>query len=562
MSLAHDVPHGDPDGLRYYQRRAVDAVHEKLASDRSTLLVMATGLGKTQTFGAIAKHWPGRVLVIAHRDELVSQAAKRLAQMSGEQVGVEQASFFSRAERIVVGSVQTLHREKRLMRYQSHGSPTLVIADESQHAPSRTWKKILNHWPAAKVLGVTATPDRADKRSLGDIFASVAYRMDITEGIHSGYLVPIIGERVYVEKLDISSVKSNAGDLSAGELDEEMAKVVEPVCRTVAEKWGDRRGVVFLPGKRSAKMAFERMEAILPNSSALVTDETPAEERRELIAKCKSGETRYLFNCLVATEGFDWPHADLVVLARPTKSRALHTQMVGRGTRVLPGLVEHIDGEENAAHRRALIESSTKSHAIIADFVGNCGKHSLVSLEDCFAANAGYSGEEVERAKKIAKKKNGGDPMENLREAREQLRKMAKSYTAKVSTRVERFDPFASMGVNLKSVAYMDEWRGREPMTPGQRAALKNIGLDDAELSAMSKRAAQRFFQSLDDRKRKGLCTFKHMKALSKRGVDAKNMTFEQARLAMDFLASSGWKASPDAIMQYVTSKQGAMPWR
>lgn len=550
----------DPDGLRYYQRAAVDAVHGKLAHSRSTLLVMATGLGKTQTFGAIAKHWPGRVLVIAHREELVAQAAMRLAQMSDEQPGVEQAESYSRGERIVIASVQTLHRERRLIRYQSHGAPSLVIADECHRAMARTWRKVLNQWPDAKVLGVTATPDRGDKKALAAIFENVAYRMDIHHGIEAGYLVPLVGDRVFIDKLDISKVSTKTGDLAAGELDEEMAKVVEPVCKTIADRWPDRRGIIFLPGKRSAKMAFERMEALLPGQSAIVTDETKPDERRDMIARCKLGDLRYLFNCMVATEGFDWPHADLIALARPTQSRALHTQMVGRGVRVLPGLVEHIIGQGGAAERRALVASSHKPHTIIADFVGNCGKHSLISLEDCLAGSGDYTDAEVQRAKKIAAKKNGGDPVENLKEAREQLRRMARAYKSSMTARVERFDPFASMGVNMVGVAFLDSRDGREPTTPNQRAALEKVGLEPAEIAAMSRRAAQQFFGRMDKRRTKGLCTFKQMRALGKRGVDAKEMTFAQASDALNFLASRNWRASAEEIMKHVSNK-GVGTW-
>lgn len=547
-------PGSDPDGLRYYQRDAYNAVQRELAEHRATLVVMATGLGKTTLFGAVAKHWPGRVLVIAHREELVDQASQRLAAMTDEQIGVERAEFYSRGERIVVASVQTLHKDKRLMRYSSHGSPSLIIADEVHHAQARSWKKIINHWSTAKVLGVTATPDRGDKKPLGEMFQSVAYRLDINQGIEAGYLVPLVGERVYVDSLDISQVKSLAGDLAVGELDDAMAKAVEPICQALIQRWPTRRGIVFLPGKRSAKAAYERMEVLAPGISAVVTDETPAAERKEIIAGCKSGKLRYLLNCQVATEGFDWPAADVVVLARPTKSRALHTQMVGRGARVLPGIVEDIPGPAGAQERKVAVSFSSKPSCIIADFVGNCGKHSLVSLEDCLGGE--YTADEVKRAKRIAEKKKGGDPLENLREAREALRRMAKAYTATMAWRIEHFDPFKSMGVNMASVAYMDGQMGFEPVTRNQAETLKKIGLTDKDLEHMSARAARRWLQNSFERRQKGMSSYKQMKVLGKRGIDGKNMTFAQASMALDFLAKSNWRASAEVVLEYLANNQ------
>lgn len=161
-------PTFDSFGLRPYQRDAAAAVMGEFRDKRSTLIVMATGLGKTQTFGAIAAVWPGRVLVLAHREELLDQARARLRQMTGEPVGLEQAGYWATGERIVVASVQTLVREQRRARF-AKAPFGLIVVDEAHHTPAKSYRSILEAFPEARVLGVTATPDRGDGTALQEI---------------------------------------------------------------------------------------------------------------------------------------------------------------------------------------------------------------------------------------------------------------------------------------------------------------------------------------------------------------------------------------------------------
>lgn len=314
------------DGLRHYQLEAYGAIHRSFAKHRSTMLVLATALGKTRTFASVAKHWPGRVLVLAHRGELVDQARATLEELTGEMVEIEQGQLKSYRARIVVASVQSC-RPDRLARMEKLGGFTLVIADEFHHYTATTYRRALDYFKDAKVLGVTATPDRGDGKKLAQICDDVAYVMGIHEGVQDGYLVPPKGREVKVEEVNLDAVSVNAGDLAAGELDDAMLKGVEGVVRGMLHHAGERQGIIFFPGVKSAHLAAARLNAIKPGCAVSLDGETDPDVRKQVVQDFKAGWIQFLCNCQIATEGFDAPSVAVVGLARPTKSRALYAQM-------------------------------------------------------------------------------------------------------------------------------------------------------------------------------------------------------------------------------------------
>jgi superfamily II DNA or RNA helicase len=549
----------DDDGLRYYQTECVERIEGELRNGPSTLAVLATGLGKTQVFSVVAKRWTGRVLVLAHRDELVQQARARLEQVTGEAIGVEQAEWYSGKERIVVGSVQTVYKDKRLERMLMRGNFSLVIVDEGHHYTAVSYRRPLDRLRSegAKVLGVTATPDRSDEEALGQIFESVAFRMEIAEGMEAGYLVPVVGQRVWVESVNLSEVKSTAGDLNLKDLDEVMLKGVEGIVKETVSRWPDRCGPVFLPGKASAKLAAERFNAIKPYSAAVVTDDTSKEDRRQIMADVKRGRIQYLCNCMVATEGFDWPQANIVVCGRPTKSRSLYAQMVGRGTRVLPGLVETLSGRELADARRAAIAASAKPDCLIADFCGNSGKHRLIGPEDVLGGT--FTPLEVKLAKELAAKKEGGDPRENLKEARSKLAALAlKKVESEVKAKSEAFDPFSVLSMKRDEHAAATETR--EAATDNQVGALTKWGVPEKDARKMSKREATKMLGNMVIRKDKGLASYKQLMRLRQFGyTGSPNITFDRGKAAMNYLEQLGWgrkgKVNMQALERILTHK-------
>jgi superfamily II DNA or RNA helicase len=546
------------DKLRWYQFAARSSVYEELETGRSTLVVLATGLGKTELFSSVARHWPGRVLVLAHRDELVTQARSRLERMTGEKVEIEQAELRSSAARIVVGSVQTVYRDERLQRLLRLGGFSLIIVDEAHHYVSPTYRKALDFFGDAKVLGVTATPDRSDAKALGQIFDSVAYSMDLRDGVEQGYLVPLAGREVDIAEVDLDAVSISNGDLSAAQLDEAMVRGVEGIVQGMLQHSGTRQGVVFFPGVESSKVAAARFNAIRPDSARSVDGETPKDERKALMADFRAGKFQFLCNCMVATEGFDAPTASVVGLARPTKSRSLYAQMVGRGTRVLPGTVDHIDGEELAHERRAAIAASAKTSCLLLDFVGNNTKHALITPDDLLGGT--YDADEKKRARKIRKESSGDvDVQESLADARTQLQRerlelAAKQVRAKVTSMHRDFDPFAMYGVSRERENEFTLEFGYKPMSEAQRSFLLREGFAPDALSKVSARAASRLIGGVIKRRKDGLMSHKQAAMLSRYGVSDTQISSRAASAAIDYVRRG--KVNPHALAELVSNEE------
>lgn len=514
-------------GLRWYQQEAKEAIELDLAVNQSTLLVLATGLGKTQVFSAVAGDWEGDVLVLAHRDELVIQARERLEQMLGEPVDTEQRELKSdKHARIVVGSIQSMN-QKRLDRL-GRDRFSLVIMDEAHHAIARTYKRVFEFFNCKK-LGVTATPDRGDEKALGKLFDSVAYVMDIAEGIDSGYLVPIKARSVALQEIDISGVATVAGDLVAAQLDEAMVKAVEGIVTKTLELEPHRQGIGFFPGVKSAELACLRMNVHKPGSAAWISGQTDPEERRDINRRFKAREIQYLFNCQIATEGFDAPATDLIIQGHPTKSRAFYAQTVGRGGRVLPSVVDALAGKGESVRRREAIAASQKPDCMVLDFVGNTGKHQLITPEDILGGS--YTEAEVKLAKKKRLELGDGDPRGALEAARAELRKIAAAVKATVRATVsEVFDPFMAFGMNRAAMEESSVRFGWKPLTPGQRDLLIGRGMSYDEASQLSKAMANKLIGTIMLRQKKGLATFKQLRELARRGYAVpKNISFKRA---------------------------------
>jgi superfamily II DNA or RNA helicase len=536
------VPLASPlAGLRPYQIDAVEAIRAHLAAQRSTLLVMATGLGKTQVFGAVTAGWPkpGRVLVIAHREELLDQARKRLMAMTGEYVDLEQAEFRASGARIVVGSVQTLSRPKRLERFPQDAFE-LVIVDEAHHAVASTYKRVLDWFEHARVLGVTATPDRQDEKAMGQVFETVAYKREIEDGIRDGFLCPIRVTQVQVDAIDLAAVRTTAGDLNQGDLDAVMSveEVLHGVVKPTMELAGDRRTIVFTTSVANAHRMAEIFGRYRNGCARAVDGETPTDIRRGTLAAHKRGDFQFLVNVGVLTEGYDDPGVACVAMARPTKSRALYAQCAGRGLRIHPGKVD----------------------CLLLDFAGNSGRHRLVSALDILAGK--YSDDEVKAAKEIAEKTPGIDAQEALEKAKadlaEKQRKEAEREAArraavkakKVAYTARNVDPFAVMGVADPEAARGD-WNAA-PADAAQMMKLEKWYGKDVPRDCTSSQA-EKLIRAFKARMAKGLCTYKHTKALSRHGYDTSRMTFDTASALMTAISANGYqrldRATSDAIL-------------
>jgi superfamily II DNA or RNA helicase len=334
--------------LRGYQREAIDAVTAAWADGtQRPAVVLATGLGKTVIFSQLAAEFiertGKRVLILVHRDELADQAMDKVHGIAPHlSVGKVKAASNDVHASVVVASVQTLSRAARrdllVLSQGGYGRIGLIITDECHHAVAPSYGVIYAAFPDAVQLGVTATLARSDGIGLGSVWDEVVYEKSIAWGIRKKFLSPVRGVAVRTPELDLSAVKKSGGDYQAGDLGRAMESsgVLEVIPKAYAEHAADRPGVVFLPTVETAQHAA----ASLNDSgirTAVISGETPRDERVRIFEEYRTGRIQVLSNCMVLTEGFDAPHTSCIVVARPTQSNPLYVQMVGRGTRTFPG---------------------------------------------------------------------------------------------------------------------------------------------------------------------------------------------------------------------------------
>lgn len=317
--------------LRYYQEEAVAAVErEWAAGNKKTLLVLSTGLGKTICFSSVVARRVAageKVLILAHRGELLEQAADKMKRACNLDSVLEKAESTAVGSNcpVVVASVQTLYQDKRLEAYAKDYFKTIII-DEAHHCMSSTYQKVLEYFSEAKVLGVTATPDRNDKRNLGHFFDSMAYEFGIRRAVDEKFLTRPSAQLIPL-RLDISEVAQSNGDFAAGELGSALDPYLEEIADEMVARCSGRKVMVFTPlVKTSAKFCD-----ILNNKGFKAFEiNGESKDRKEKLAAFSSGEYNVAVNSMLLTEGFDEPAVDCIVVLRPTRSRSLYTQMIGR----------------------------------------------------------------------------------------------------------------------------------------------------------------------------------------------------------------------------------------
>lgn len=545
---ALNLPPPEAHALRYYQEDAYALAWPLLRDGLRVLLVLATGLGKTVLFSKLAQEWPGSVLVLAHRDELVRQAVDELALATGEAIGVEKADEKSWRERVVVGSVQSLCKDSRLNRLGAKRF-SLIVVDEAHHAAAASYRKILDFFGCA-VLGVTATPDRGDSLALGQVFTRAPYVLDIDDGIDQGWLVPVRGEEIHVREIDLSGIRASSTDLVEAQLDEAMLRAAEGVAVETLRRVEGRQAVIFSPGVNSSSFTVDRLNHFKPYSAGFICDRTPKQERRETIAKFRAGQLQFLGNCDIATEGFDVAGVSCIVQASPTLSRAKYAQRTGRGTRPIKGLLDGIAGRDQSAARRAAILASAKPDLLVLDFVGNSGRHSLVGVTDVLGGR--FSEAEIALAKRKHQASPGMDQRMLLQQARRELSELAKRPAARVQSEVRGFDPFR---VNGAAQELHKRTPGFEPPSEKQIAALRMWGFEDHELVGVSKSKASKMLDEQKARKAAGLASKKQLRVLESYGIRNPTMPRVKASEGLDYLAKAGWsrkRINPDDLLKIV----------
>ena len=518
--------------LRPYQAEARQAVHAEWAAGHSrTLLVLPTGTGKTVVFAAVAEDCVRagkRVLVLAHRGELLAQAADKIRTATGLQCALEQAGHTSLDSplRITVGSVQTLGQPRRLEQFDPDRFGCVII-DEAHHAVTGSYRRVLDRFAGARVLGVTATPDRGDQKNLGGVFDSLAYEYKLTDAVREGYLCPILAQTVPL-RLDLSGVAVTGGDFAAEGAADALEPYLEQIAAEMERCCAGRRTVVFLPLIRTSQK-FRDVLAAHGFAAAEVNGQSP--DRAEVLEAFAAGKYDVLCNSMLLTEGWDCPPVDCVVVLRPTKVRSLYSQMVGRGTRPAPG----------------------KKDLLLLDFLWMCDRHELCRPADLVCADRAVAARMTDQLAEAGEAREIGAAAEeaaaDIVAQREEA--LAKELAAQRRKKARLVDPLQyEMSIadsDLSGYVPAFGWEA-EAVTEKQAAALEKAGIDPAGVASAGK--ASRLLDRLYKRQAAGLATPKQIRCLERYGFcHVGGWTFDAAKRMIDRIAAQGWRGAPPGVV-------------
>lgn len=468
-------------------------------------------------------------MILAHRGELLDQAADKIGKSTGLGCATEKAeqtcigSWF----RIVVGSVQSMMREKRLNQFPNNYFNTIII-DEAHHCISESYQKVLRHFPNAEVLGVTATPDRGDMQNLGTVFESLAYEYTLPRAIKEGYLSPIKAVTIPL-KIDMSAVGVQAGDFKSGDIATALDPYLESIAEEMEKYCSDKKTVVFLPLVKTS----QKFRDILNNHGFRAAEVNgDSKDRAEILEAFDKDQYNVLCNSMLLTEGWDCPSVDCIVVLRPTKVRSLYCQMVGRGTRLSP--------------------ETNKDHLLLLDFLWHTERHEL-----CHPASLICESAEVAQKMTENMEKDAGcimDIEEAERTASEDVIAQREEALAKQLSEMKRrkkklVDPLQfEMSIQAEDLSGYVPAFGWEMAPPSdkQKQTLEKLGILPDAIENAGK--ASKILDRLDKRRREGLTTPKQIRFLESRGFQhVGTWQFETAKNMIDRIAGNGWRV-PNGI--------------
>lgn len=511
--------------LRPYQQEAKTAVFEQWEQgNKKTLLVLPTGTGKTIVFAKIAEDCTRngeRTLILAHRGELLSQAADKIMKTTGLGCAVEKAeeSCIGSWFQITVGSVQSLMREKRLAQFPQDYFDKIII-DEAHHCISDSYQKILGHFNDAYVLGVTATPDRGDMKNLGQVFDSLAYEYTLPKAIKEGYLSPIKAVTIPL-KLDLSNVATHAGDFKASDIDTALDPYLEAIAGEMKTYCKNRKTVVFLP---LIKTSQKFRDILIDKGFKAAEVNGESDDRAYTLKAFEEGQYNVLCNSMLLTEGWDCPSVDCVIVLRPTKVRSLYCQMVGRGTRLSPG----------------------KDHLLLLDFLWHTERHELCRPAHLICESPETAQQMTENLEKA------GYPVD-IEEAAEQAESdvvaqreesLAKQLAEMKQRKRKLVDPLQfEMSIQAEDLSSYVPTFGWEmsPPTAKQIAALEKYGIFTDEIGNAGK--AAQLLDRLSKRRNAGLTTPKQIRFLEGKGFQhVGTWQFDDAKRLIGRIKANNWK--------------------
>lgn len=512
--------------LRPYQEQAKESVLQAWKDGtRKTLLVLPTGTGKTIVFASITEErvrHGSRVLILAHRGELLEQAADKLKKATGLGCAVEKAEQTCKGQwyRVVVGSVQTLMRERRLSSFPETYFDTIII-DEAHHCISESYQKVLSHFPGADVLGVTATPDRGDMRDLGEYFEGIAYEYTLPKAIREGYLCPIRAMTIPL-KIDISSVAIQSGDFKLGDLGSALDPYLEQIAEEMVRHCRGRKTVVFLPLVATSQ---KFRDILIEHGFKAAEVNGNSQDRAEILADFDAGKYDVLCNSMLLTEGWDCPAVDCVIVLRPTKVRSLYCQMVGRGTRLFPG----------------------KEHLLLLDFLWHTERHELCHPAALICSNPEVAAQMTKNLEKDAGKAVNIEEAEKTASSDVQAQReeaLAKILAEQKRKKARLVDPLQfELSIQAEDLSNYVPAFGWEcaPPSEAQLKVLEQFDINPERVESAGK--AKQLIERLEKRRSEGLASPRQIRQLEQRGFkDVPMWTREQAKRLIDRIAANGWK--------------------
>lgn len=515
---------------------------------------------------------------------MVYQSRDTIERIAGVKCGIEMAElkadygFFSK-EQVVIGTVQTQYSGNnglgRMALFRPNDFEYLFL-DEAHHWVAPSFIKVVRYFqqnPRIKVIGFTATPDRADEEALGQLFQTTAYEMDIREGILEGWLVPIYQQFVPVQGLDYSHISTTAGDLNLGQLsavleeEETVQRMIQPTLEAAwslpdrrldfapVEEWGHvlkrkgkpKRTLVFCSSIKQAQRFSEVLNRVISGMSTAIWDKVSREERRVILKDFKTGALQVLVNVGICGEGFDNPAVELLIMGRATKSRNLYTQFGGRGLRPAQNIASLLNDCADSEARCKMIAQSEKPGCTILDFVGNAGTHKLITTADILG------GKISDRALKLAKKEMlaKGEPvnvMDALEDSEEEVRKriertkkeaedrriklVARSKFTKVA-----IDPFDALDLMPTAPKAFDAGK---KLSEKQVSLMARFGIDASKYPYTQ---GKQLFIELCKRLKERKATPPQAAVLKRAGYEhAGELPAKEAKRLIDNLRNNGWK--------------------
>lgn len=526
------------------------------------LACVATGGGKTVIFSSLACQFAKegrRVLILAHTDELIDQAKDKFERSTGMKAGKEKASSYaSRFDKVVIGSVQTLQGDLRLSSWPKNHF-YCVIVDEAHRSLAAGYQKVLQHFVAggARVLGVTATADRGDKRALGEFYQRVAYDYGLLKAVRDGWLVrPIVKTMpITIDLRGVSTQKTAEGtDLNREEVGHRLAPFMDAIALEIKKEIGNEKVLLFLPSVETAQIMSRALNVAGVTSDWVCGEKKICPDRKDRVARHKAGKFQALCNMAVLTEGYDDDSVKNIVCLRATKIRSLYCQIIGRVTRPIASIVQALNNAANAAERVALIKNSEKPVGKVLDFLFLYEKHDLCTPASLVTKD--------ERVKELMDMKDGDLVAAEEQAERDLLKKLEEDIKKNSRKRQTVVDPLA-LATELGDVdlATYEPVTAREalPATDEQKRVLTQNGINVEKVTCRGH--ASMIIDRIMKRHRNGLATMRQLNFFAKIGVDASAWTKDEAaakqkeqiatwtarRAEQKAAAARGEKVTPDA---------------